>query len=183
MTDWAPSSTLALPTHVHTMSNYAMGGMHRPVGPSSGPAVITWSANLAVYMPVAIPWPYPVARVFWLNGSTITTTNVDFGIYSAGGTRIYSTTSTAMSGASTIQYVTPGTPFILPPGSYYFAWTCSSTTSRGNAMTFATALPAKMMGLLEQATALPLPATATFATFATILGAPFCGITRTASGF
>lgn len=168
-----------LPLFVSTYSLYSgLQTLARLVSMTA--AAVTWTANQAVYIPVSLPWPYPVARVFWANGSTVTTTNCDFGIYSPFGTRIYSTGSTTQVGASTLQYVTPTTPFTLPAGRYFFAWVCDNTTSRAFGI-----LPnvnlAATAGLLTQATALPLPATATFARFSNI-GPVICGITRTAVG-
>lgn len=170
------------PLFVGTNSRYFASATLRLCAPTLG--VITWVANQAIYMPVAIPWHYPVKRVFWYNGSTVTTTNVDFGIYTPGGGRVYSTGSTAMGTASEIQYVSVATPFILAPGAYYFAWTCSNTTARANGWTITNQQQMQMLGCLTQATALPLPNPATFASYgATPLGIPMCGITRTASGF
>lgn len=147
-------------------------------------AAITWpAANQAFYYPFFLPWPYPIRRVFWANGSSVTSTNFDFGIYTADGTRIYNTTSTAASGASVLQYVTP-TEFLLAPGRYYMAISCSSTTaSRGGTGIggISNALAA-MAGILIEASALPLPATMTPATTTTTV-IPICGFTYNASGF
>jgi hypothetical protein len=132
-------------------------------------------------MPVTLPWPYPVNRVFWANGTTVTS-NVDFGIYTPSGTRIYSTGSTAQSGASAPQFVTPTTPFILSPGRYLFAVNCDGTTNR-LAGFLPTAVAAALSGMLTQAVgAVTLPNPATFATFSNV-GIVLCGITRTPSGF
>ncbi len=170
-----------LPLHVHTWSACGPVGILRIALGSTPPAAFTTTANRATYMPMIIPWEYPVKRVFWVNGSTITTTNVDFGIYTSSGVRLYSTGSTAMVGASLTQYVTPSVPFVLPAGMYYFAWTCSGTTSRGFGNAVSAVQNGNLMGLLSQSTALPLPATATFVTVSS--GMIFCGITRTESGF
>jgi len=145
---------------------------------------LTWVANKAIYIPFQIPWPYPVRRVFWGNGSAVTATNRDFGIYSADGTQIYHTGSTAASGVSVLQYVTP-TEFLLAPGRYFMAIASdTSTASRGGAGTSASTNIAKMAmaGLLEQSTAFPLPATMTPVTMVLTVF-PLCGITQTASGF
>lgn len=120
-------------------------------------------------------------RVFVVNGS-VGAANFDFGIYTPSGTRIYSTGSTAQSGTSAPQFVTPGTPFVLAAGRYYFAYTNDGTTNVAWGNVVATAATGAIGGLLSQATALPLPATATFATYGTP-GLAFCGITRTPSGF
>jgi hypothetical protein len=171
--------TSQLPLFVHTYTPWGVAGATGAVSNITSIAAITWTANQAVYMPVTLPWAYPVTRVFWVNGSTIGN-NVDFGIYSPGGQRIYSTGSTAQVGTSTIQYVSPATPFILPAGRYFFAYVTSGTTSTayGN---LPTAALAAISGMLTQATALPLPASATFATFSNV-GIVLAGITRTPAG-
>lgn len=151
--------------------------------PWASPAARTWVAKLIQYNPVQLPFDYRVERVFWYNGTTITSTNVDFGIYTADGTRIYSTGSTAASGSAAIQYVTVSTPFTLTAGTYYFAWTCDNTTSRGQANNGTLAFGV-MSGLLEETTgSFGLPATMTPVRFARAWAANACGITRTTSGF
>lgn len=139
-------------------------------------------ANLAVYIPFTLPWPYPVRRAFWCNGSNVTG-NYDIGIYTAGGVKIWSSGSTAQTGASAIQYVTVTPDLLLPAGKYYLGLVNNGTTNRGfGTPTQVTAIIGRFMGLYQQATALPLPAAATFAAWNNI-GYPLCGITRTASGF
>jgi hypothetical protein len=150
---------------------------------------ITWpAANTAFFQPIAIPFAYPVKRVFWINGSSVTSTNMDFGIYacSAGqGVLLYSTGSTVASGTSAVQYTTPSPNFILSPGRYYFALVSSSATSNrgghGNTASLGT-IDLRRWGVLMQASALPLPATMTGVT-PTSVASPICGVTRTASGF
>lgn len=182
MADFPVVNQASLPTHIHALySFFGVGGESRSYAATATPAAITWVANTAVYIPFQVPWPYPVYRVWWMNGSTITSTNVDCGIYSPGGDLLYSTGSTAASGATSVQYVSVGTPFTLDAGRYYMAWTCSNTTSRGYGVA-PTAVQGALLGCLSQTSALPLPASATFATY----GAPgvsLCGITRTSSGF
>jgi hypothetical protein len=154
-------------------------------GGSSGtllPGSFAWVANQAVYMPVFLPWEYPVKRVWWANGATNTTSNVDFGIYTPSGQRLYSTGSTVMGTVNVPQYVTPAVPFVLPAGQYYFAYVNDNTTNRAFGNAVATAANGALSGLLSQASALPLPATATFATYVTP-GMVLCGVTRTESGF
>lgn len=137
------------------------------------------TANSSLYTPVHMPWVYPVRRVFWMNGATVAG-NCDFGIYTPDGAKIYSTGTTAMSGASAPQFVTVGTPFSLTPGLYYFGFaTDSATASFGGYST--TTGRSKMAGILQQAT-YPLPATATFATN-TLLFSITCGVTQTSSGY
>jgi len=151
-------------------------------GGTAGGATGSWSsANLAYYYPFWLPCQYTVRRVFWGNGSTVTG-NKDFGIYTADGTLLYSTGSTGESGASAIQYVTP-TAFVLSPGRYYMAVSCSATTNHGWILPGSSLARTALAGGLVQASALPLPATATFATMSGNSGILLCGITQTASGF
>lgn len=131
-------------------------------------------------MPFFLRWPYLVQRVFWWNGSTVSG-NVDIGIYTSGGTQIWHQGSTAASGASLPQFVSTGLPLLLNPGPYLMAYVQSGTTS----VTFGKIIAAaagRIMGYRQQTTALPLPATATFASYNGV-GIPLAGITNTASGF
>lgn len=145
------------------------------------PANITWTtANQARYFPMAVPWAYTVRRVWWANGTT-GGSNVDFGIYSPDGSKIYSTGSTAQSGTSVLQFVTP-TAFVLPAGDYYFALNSSGTTGVFFG-TAGTAVNQRLCGILQQAVgAVTLPSPATFAA-ASVVGIGYCGITWTPSGF
>jgi hypothetical protein len=183
MSDFPRSKAAALPLFVSTHSHYGAGFENHLMSGGAVPAAVTWVANLVAYVPVAIPFAYPVNRVWWVNGSTITTTNVDFGIYTRGGALIYNTGSTAMAGISSVQYVTPSTKFLLAPNAYYFAWTCSSSSSNRGFASANTANGAKLAGLLQEAGSIPLPASMTPATWAQTFAVPLCGVTRTASGF
>ena len=109
---------------------------------------------------------------------------MDLGIYTADGSRIYSTGSTAQSGASAAQFVSPTKVILLSPGRYYLALACDSVTANrgGQAATTTTAVAGRLAGILQQASALPLPATATFAAMSSAF-TPYFGITRTPTGF
>ena len=139
------------------------------------------SANLGLFFPVRLQWEFQVNRVFVTNGGTASG-NFDIGIYSAGLTRIYSTGSTAQVGTNVNQYVTPATPFKLPPGSYYLAIVMNGTTNTAFRTTGPTAQDFRSVGCFQMASAFALPATATPATYANAY-APLFGITKTTSGF
>ncbi len=133
------------------------------------------SANLAIYVPFRIWSPYLVNTLWWANG-TATNGNTDVGIYSVGGTLITSAGSTAQTTVSTIQKVALGTPIVLSPGSYYMAMAASTgTTCQYMRVGQATNATWQLCGWAQQATAFPLPATATFAAFAQTYQ-PFFGI-------
>lgn len=179
-----PGNPGVLPQFISPWTIYGPTIDMRTIAAATGGAgTMTWVANSAVYIPISLPWAYPVARVWWANGSTVASANCDFGVYTSSGKQIYHTGSTTQSGASALQFVTPTTPFILDPGNYYFAWVCDSTTSHANALALTTAVFGSLIGIYSQASALPLPSSATFAALGTSLGVPLCGITRTASGF
>ena len=177
----------AVPSHIGTFSRYsALWESSVVTGNIGGGASLTWLvANKAIYIPLWLPFWYQVNRVWWYNGSSVTSVNNDLGIYDADGTRIYSTGSTAQSGASVLQYVTVSTPFRLPPGRYFLALAISSVTANrggtGGATNTLTRL--RQSGIMEEASALPLPAVATFAAITATQPTPHYGITRTASGF
>lgn len=176
------SSPSVLPLFITTGSPYSAYGGSRGSGNTTGnDAVRTWVANLVSYCPIWLPVAYPVKRIVMVNGTTVTSTHVDFGIMGADGTRIYNTGSTVMT--ANVQYITPAADFILSPGMYYFAWTCDGTTSRGR--TFGgSANTSRIMGLCEETTGtFGIPATMTPVAFARAWGASLCGVTRTSSGF
>lgn len=136
----------------------ALGALNGGSTPGSGafPA-----ANDAIYIPVPIKFQVRVRSIYWINGNTATG-NVDAGIYTKAGGRIYSTGSTAQTGTSTPQWVNM-TDFVLGPGMYYLAIALSSssgTLQRQNAGINNMI----SLGCAKQASAFPLPATATFAT-------------------
>jgi hypothetical protein len=177
MSDY-PRNQIAPPL-IHSYSRYSVGPhLHNLTGAS--PAAQNWTANTAVYMPLYLPWPYNVRRMFWVNGTA--GGNSDIGIYSIGGGKLYSSGSTANTGSgSSPQYVTLATDVLLGPGAYFLAWANDGTSSRAFG-TAPTASLGRIAGLYQQATALPLPALATFAAFAGV-GAPWIGISNLDSGF
>ena len=182
MTDFPKEGVL--PLFVSTFSRWS-GAWDLPrLGSAVNVASLTWPvANSAFYVPVFLPFSYPVRRVFWVNGSSVTSVSMDFGIYTADGTRLYSTGSTAESAINVPQYTTP-TNFLLAPGAYYFALSCTSiTANRGGQGSVAATVPRlRLAGLLQQASVATLPATMTGASVANAC-LPLCGITRTASGY
>jgi len=175
-----------VPLFVSPASNYGSANVIAAIlNAANSAAARTWVANLVTYAPVFLPFPYPCNRFFWVNGTTTTSTNVDCGIYSWDGTRIFNTGSTAQGTASTVQYVTPSSVFVLDAGRYYFAWTCNNTTNRGYSMNAVSGQSAgRLAGLLEETTgSFGLPATMTPVAWARAWGPSVCGVTRTTTGF
>lgn len=145
---------------------------------------LTWVTDLIIYVPFVIPFQYPVRRVWWSNGSTITTSNADVGVYSLDGVRLCHSGTTALVGASAEQNVAIAeTEILLDPGIYYLAYVCDSTTARVTGTSSYTTSQLRTCGVLQQTVASALlPTTMTPIAVANALY-PTCGITRTSSGF
>ena len=92
------------------------------------PASQTWVANLAVFVPFGISYPFLVREVVWYNGS-VGAANIDVGVYDPLGNRQFSLGSTAQSGTSVPQQSSGMTDITLAPGDYYLAFSCSGTTN------------------------------------------------------
>lgn len=124
------------------------------------------TSNLAIYTPFYLRGPILVTKLYALNGATASN-NIDLGIYDEYGTRIVSTGSTARSGANVVQSIDI-TDTLIGPGRFYMALAQNGTTGTFAAINATTPGPAraKICGIYQQTTAFPLPANATFATYA-----------------
>lgn len=123
------------------------------------------NASLAMYVPIVVRDQITVYQLGWLNGSSVAG-NIDAGIYDRTLARLVSAGSTAQSGTSAIQLVDIADT-TLAPGVYYLAMSADSTST--NLMGTGGGLPAanyRTCGVAQQASALPLPSTATFAAMA-----------------
>jgi len=117
------------------------------------------TANKAYYIPVNLPWRYPVQNFFVYNNATVAG-SVDVGIYNAQDmTQLWHSGATAMSGASALQFFAKD--IILDPGPYYLAMSSTSTTATYACYTTLTATRQRYLGGLKQTSANPLPATMT----------------------
>jgi hypothetical protein len=137
------------------------------------------TANLAILIPLALPFAYTVRRAFWVNAGAVAG-NVDCGIYDANFSRVASTGAVAQAGLNTVQYGTLVTT--LQPGSYYLALTLSANTGGFFGSTSMGPVGMGAAGCVQMAAANPLPATITPVIIANNLWSYF-GITRTSSGF
>lgn len=134
--------------------------------PASLFASATWQvANKALYYPFTVSVPTTIVAGGPYNGSTATG-NFDVGIYDDQQNAITTLGSTAQSGTTAWQVVAFASPVTLDPGLYYMALAFSSTSSTYFGVSAGgSGNPLRTAGVLEQASALPLPTTtATFAT-------------------
>lgn len=178
MDDFEGSRT---PIAVHSWMSYFPMQLAHVWNLSLSPASSSWgTSNQGVYLPFVLPWDYPVARVFWANGSVLTG-NGCLAIYTKYRKRLYSTGAIARSGASALQYVSVGsTPFLLSAGEYYLGLSIGTTTNGVMGVTTITAAIARGMGILQQASVgtLPDPMVPIAPTVAVY---PLMGITRLAA--
>lgn len=147
-------------TMVSTIGDYAPFARFAVTAPSSATFE---TANRAVYYPLLIPTVCTARRVWWANGSTVSASyNVDCGIYAdAGrkpGAKLVSSGSTAQGTASQVQFVDV-TDTVLAPGLYWVALACSSASATFFTRSGSTGYDAIIR--FQEATAIPLPSTAT----------------------
>jgi hypothetical protein len=115
------------------------------------------SANRAIFSPVWVPQATIVTQIAWRVGGA-SSGNVDAGIYDEHGVKILSTGSTACASTNTTQLVDV-TDTLLAAGAYYLAMAVDNTTARFMRSNLNT-LYLKMLGVMSQDSAFPLPATA-----------------------
>jgi hypothetical protein len=112
------------------------------------------AANRALFTPIRLHSPTWARRIIWAGGNT--TGSVDVGIYRRDGTLVASGGGQANQNGVVKTTITAT---LLPPGDYYLALSCSSAS--GSILVSA---PSGVggRGLVQMASAYPLPATATF---------------------
>lgn len=176
--DWPRNQVV--PTHINNHTRWMNALSWKNVASPGIPASTNWTANAAIYIPMFLPFPYVVRRVFHGVGSAASG-HSDIGIYTKSGTRLFSIGSFNNAGASSLQHNTVSPEYLLQPGRYWFAYSNDGTTNQ----VFGVATqsnPGRMAGLRQESSAFPLPATATFAQYAGIF-VPLVGLTNTDSGF
>lgn len=125
------------------------------------------TASLAMYLPIYVRDPVVVVQVWWLNGATVSG-NLDAGIYTETGTQLYHTGSTVQAVVNAPQVVVIPGGLQLWPGRYWYGTSFDNTTATIFCWTNPTVPMQMMFGMQQQASAFPLPTTATFAHAANI---------------
>lgn len=174
-------TTDTTPIFIHTMSlNYSPAAMFPGYAIATSVASGGWPvANQAFYIPLLLPFAYTAQRIWWFNGAAVAG-NVDCAIYNQTFTKVVGSGAVAQAGTNTIQYATISQS--LAAGSYYLGLSLSSAAGTIFQSVALPPLNFRIGGILEQATANPLPnpmvpVTATHSVW------PLFGITRTTSGF
>ena len=162
---WLPPMPILHPILPESVGHTDAIGTTLATPKMNGTSSAVWpSANLAIFVPIQIGCAVTITVLVWNNGAAVSG-NIDVGIYDAAGTRLVSSGSTAQSGTSVIQQVNI-TDTLIGPGLYYWAMALDNTTGAVFRATAVNAEACRCMGLLQQATAFALPATATFASMA-----------------
>ena len=145
----------------------------------AGASAVWPAADRAIFVPFYLSERMTATKMFVANGAAVSG-SLDLGIYDAAGTRLVSSGSTAQAGITTTQVVDI-TDTTLSPGTYYMAMAMDNIT--GTTLRSAPSLIFhKSMGIAQQASAFPLPATATLAASASTY-IPFMGVSfRTVAG-
>lgn len=122
-------------------------------------AVSTWSgaADRATYLPQVFPVRCTLYALSFMGGNT--TGNYDLGVYSADGVKLASTGSTAL--AASMQTLTLPEIAVPAGGLLYAALALSSTSGSSGRAGFTSAFQTINAGMLQEASALPLPANMT----------------------
>lgn len=146
------------PLYLSSFSRYGHGLMVAGYA-GTAPANNTWGTNnLGLYIPFEVDHPVVLDKLYWVCGNT-SVANADLGIFSDAWAKLVSTGSVAMQGAAGRQE-TNITDYLLVPGKYY--WGLSASLSTAGFISAALALMRMQhMGCLTEASAVPLPATAT----------------------
>lgn len=145
--------------------SYGAMGTTTNMGTAGIPSTAWPLANVALFYPFSVVEPVTAVKLWVINGSTASG-NLDLGIYSAAGTRLVSSGSTAQAGTTAIQIVDTTDLLLLPNTYYYMAVAMDGTTATCRAWNTTTAGKYAAMGMVQMASAFPLPATATFALMA-----------------
>lgn len=140
---WPVSPYTEMQLHVEAL--YAIGG-------------VTSAANLAVYIPVYFPVGCVLYAIRFYAGNG--TGNYDIGLYTSDFVRISASGSTAMSAAGIKSHTLPEVS-VRAGEIVYAALALSSTSATVMRQLFGTLVATFAGGLLQESSAVPLPATAT----------------------
>lgn len=156
MTDFPNPSVL--PLTIHTASPWGpVPGARENGANSAGFASGAWTtANLAIAIPIFLPFRYPIRNFFVYNFATVNG-SFDVGIYNRDNVLLVSTGSTVQAGASGLQFIAK--EYMLDAGAYRLALSSSSTTATFAQGGWGTATRMRYLGIVQMASAFPLPAT------------------------
>jgi hypothetical protein len=159
MARWPQSHGLI--TFVDRLLPISIGGAFDGMGDVGAPAAAAWpAANEAIYVPFRVAVAMNIVSMDVINGGTLSG-NIDAGIYSEDGRLLTSSGSTAQNGIGVTQNFN-FTDVHVNPGLYFAAVALDNGTGQIQRWNLGNNFY-RAVGVVKQATAFPLPATATFA--------------------
>lgn len=115
-----------MPVMIGTYSALSIGTELAALG-AAAPASAVITSGIPHFVPVTIPAPATVMKLWCVNGATVNG-NVDMGIYDEAGNLLVAKGTTAQSGTNTVQEFNI-TDTQLQPGRYYLALATDSATA------------------------------------------------------
>lgn len=169
-------TALGHPNHVSVSStdNTTLVGQAALTQNGTVSAAVWPSANAAIYVPFIVEIPFRASNA--AVRVSVSAGNLDMGVYDEGGNALVTKGSIAVAAAGlqvvdfTASISQGSADPLLGPGTYYFAMACSSATASFFRLANVSIGNLRVCGCRWQATALPLPATATFA----VMNAAYC---------
>jgi hypothetical protein len=132
-----------------------------------------WSAaNHAKYAPFLVQGTLLIVKLF--TSCSTSSGNLDVAILGSDGVKIVSSGSTPMGTANDLQEFDI-TDTVLAPGRYFFGMAVDNTSAFMVFASTSNEAEINAMGVWEEASAFPLPSTATFAKSTTSFRAPWIG--------
>lgn len=175
------TQTDTTPCLIPSTSIYGVASISAALGVASAPGSAVWpAANRAIVVPLALPFDYSIARAYVVNGAAVSG-NFDIGIYDTTFARLGSTGATAQSGTNTVQFATLALDLVA--GSYYMALAFDNGVGTTFRISAVVVQWLNDVGMLQQASAYPLPNPLPSPAVPASAYIPVFGITRTASGF
>ena len=167
--NWIP------PVSISSASKYCGEPGGYANGFSTTSATGALSANTTIYIPLNLPGPFPVRSFFWVNGTTVSASNVQMCIRNVGGGILVQSVATNQATASAMQIVLPtgGGTVLIPAGNYLLGIGAASGSSQFFSRTGALQLVARL-GYNGSNTVLGAPNGTMLATSVV----PLCGISR-----
>lgn len=123
------------------------------------------TANLGIYIPVYLSAAKTLAQIWYTTGGTATG-NVDAALYDSSFTRLATVGSTAIGATNSAINLNIADTAMSANTLYYIGFAHSTNTSTIGLVSMARAAFFHLLGCRQEASALPLPATGTPATFA-----------------
>lgn len=127
-----PAVLVGPPPIISSYGFLSVGPENLNVASTAAASAVFPVAKRVVYVPVYLGQAMTLTKIWWLNGATVGTNNVDCGIYNAAAglptSKVIASGSTLSANANVVQSVDVADTF-LAPGMYFLAITLDGTTA------------------------------------------------------